>query len=87
MKNYKSLEDLQIHYNKIVDCINSCKTIGQMVSCKRMIETFSNQDTLFQVDLSTMYATLIGFSVGKSSSISPEHANYYVKHILKCQEV
>jgi hypothetical protein len=35
--------NIQVHFNKIQKCIQSCKTYEQLESCQNMVDTFMNK--------------------------------------------
>jgi hypothetical protein len=79
-------KQLKIHFNKVVDCIHSCKTREQMMSCKNMVRTFKQQRCIeAQAQHREMCATLMGFFFGRYHSINKPVCGFYVENILKFQ--
>lgn len=70
-------------YNKIVRCIESVETEGQVNSCLNIIETFSNQSYLTVTVLHRdLVDQLYAFLCGKLFSINEESAKLRVESTL-----
>jgi hypothetical protein len=87
MKNYSS-HNLITQYNKIIDCISSCTSIPQIMSCNKMITTFEKQKYIYWSALHReMCISLDSFRLGKFTSIHKELSDYLIENKLKIKEL